>query len=445
MEESALTPRTPGYKIKRRNIRVVCGLFVLAIISFLLLTFRLFTDTETTSVWTAKVTSYLSRAPGAMNSPPQLLPETALEEILARGAPILGHDTGCSRGKSATCDWMAKVPDHTKLVHMNIPGTHDTATGNYSDARQAELIRYTGPIQEAKAFRCQERSIFQMLNDGIRVFDLRYAYNPGNDTIGFYHSLALLAPTTTIVDVLYGYYSWLEKHPSETVLLSFNHEGGSRMIEDEKLQRMILDLFSKATQDDTSLNRLKHKFWVQKRGELGTLGESRGKIILFQRFSYGKLSPPPDPTTLIGLDLGGDRWTDNGDDIHLVYNANTNATAFIEDRYSITLAEGTPPSVDAYVTAKFDAITAHIEKATLPDPSTANQLFWSFTSAAVLQDPTSNLVMYPITYARGDESTPGINKRLLPWLKARKGKRFGIIMMDFYDSEPGLVEAVLGL
>lgn len=26
-----------------------------------------------------------------------------------------------------------------------------------------------------------------MLNDGIRVFDMRYAYNPGNDTIGFYH------------------------------------------------------------------------------------------------------------------------------------------------------------------------------------------------------------------------------------------------------------------
>ena len=26
-----------------------------------------------------------------------------------------------------------------------------------------------------------------MLNEGIRVFDLRYAYNPGLDTIGFYH------------------------------------------------------------------------------------------------------------------------------------------------------------------------------------------------------------------------------------------------------------------
>lgn len=27
-----------------------------------------------------------------------------------------------------------------------------------------------------------------MLNLGIRVFDLRFAYNPGNDTLGFHHS-----------------------------------------------------------------------------------------------------------------------------------------------------------------------------------------------------------------------------------------------------------------
>lgn len=55
---------------------------------------------------------------------------------------------------------MAKIPDSTKLIHMNLPGTHDTATckkysqapvqtltqltGNYTEARQKELLRYTG-------------------------------------------------------------------------------------------------------------------------------------------------------------------------------------------------------------------------------------------------------------------------------------------------------------
>ena len=66
--------------------------------------------------------------------------------------------------------------------------------------------------------------------------------------------------------------------------------------------------------------------------QLGTLGESRGKIILLQRFSYRLLSPSPEAARLHGLDLGADRWTDNGDDIHLVYNSESGATAFIEVR-----------------------------------------------------------------------------------------------------------------
>lgn len=39
----------------------------------------------------------------------------------------LGFDTGCSEAVK-TCDWMAQFPDSTKLVHMNLPGTHDTST-----------------------------------------------------------------------------------------------------------------------------------------------------------------------------------------------------------------------------------------------------------------------------------------------------------------------------
>ena len=58
---------------------------------------------------------------------------------------------------------MADVPDHTKLIHMNLPGTHDTCTcrsamfiktktksnvdltGNYTLETQKSLERYTGP------------------------------------------------------------------------------------------------------------------------------------------------------------------------------------------------------------------------------------------------------------------------------------------------------------
>ncbi|EDR10208.1 uncharacterized protein LACBIDRAFT_318374 [Laccaria bicolor S238N-H82] len=155
-----------------------------------------------------------------------VLSQAALSDILLRGLPILGPDNGCSKTLE-TCDWMAKIPDNTPLVRMNLPGTHDTSTWNYSATTQASFTHYTGPLPPAYLFRCQERSLLQSLNDGIRVFDLRFAYNPGNDTIGFYHSAALLAPTTTMIDFFFGLYQWLNKHPTEAVLVSINHESGT--------------------------------------------------------------------------------------------------------------------------------------------------------------------------------------------------------------------------
>lgn len=159
-----------------------------------------------------------------------------------------GYDDGCSKS-SATCDWMAKIPDSTKLVHMNLPGTHDASTCEYwlcllqitlysstnRDGVSRELLRRdTGRshslhwtvrqlsplplpglmfhyysvcrIPDAEYFRCQEHSIFQMLNGGIRVFDLRYAWNPGNDTVGFYHCQY---PYTTLSSVLSSTFSFL--------------------------------------------------------------------------------------------------------------------------------------------------------------------------------------------------------------------------------------------
>jgi hypothetical protein len=86
------------------------------------------------------------------------LADAALNEILARGAPILGSFSnslmisnsisldefiGSHSYKSflgtldhflkttKISDWMADVPDDTKLIHMNLPGTHDTCTCKY--------------------------------------------------------------------------------------------------------------------------------------------------------------------------------------------------------------------------------------------------------------------------------------------------------------------------
>ncbi|KAJ6608633.1 PLC-like phosphodiesterase [Mycena sp. CBHHK59/15] len=356
-----------------------------------------------------------------------LLANDALSEILSEGAPILGYDQGCSQ-RVKTCDWMRKYSNSTKLVHMNLPGTHDSATWNYTQATQDSLFRYTGTnIPPADIYRCQDKSIFQMLNAGIRVFDLRFAYNPGNDTLGFHHNVALLAPTTTVEDVWFGFYSWLDKHPTEAVLISLNYESGTGTPHDLKLEEHIYSIMTSS---------LASRYWVQTNGSLGTLGEARGKLTFLQRYSYDFL--PASSSKRFGIQLPPSEWTDNSPNIQIVYNTNTTQIAFIEDYYEIGLPVGSGYAEN--IQWKFNATTAHIENATMYNP---DQLYISFASSEHDDDTPQET---PIIMALGNGTdTPGVNQKLLPWLQERKGKRFGIIMLDFFDDVPGLVEAVIGL
>ena len=96
-----------------------------------------------------------------------------------------------------------------------------------------------------------------MLNEGIRVFDLRYAWNPGQDTIGFYHSLALLSPTTRMEDLFFGLYAWLDRHPTEAVLVSLNYEPGSGTRDDSRLQEHLYHILN---------GELAQRYWIRKFG-----------------------------------------------------------------------------------------------------------------------------------------------------------------------------------
>ncbi|PPQ74667.1 hypothetical protein CVT24_003824 [Panaeolus cyanescens] len=363
-----------------------------------------------------------------LSSAQSRLNQAALDDILQRAAPIAGVDQGCSRS-SKTCDWMAKFPDSVVSLPF-IFSSIKNVLGNYSDTTQASLLRYTGPIPPAPVYRCQEHSIIQSLNEGIRVFDLRFSYNPGNDTIGFYHSLALLSPTTRMEDVFFALYDWLNKHPTEAVLVSMNYEGGGGRPEDAALYEKLYNILN---------TPLAKQYWVQTNGTLGTLGEARGKLTLLQRWSYRLL--PSDMTARIGIPLDPDHWTVNGKATELVYNVAKNQIAYIEDFYAInTVALGS--GQNAYIDAKFEATTAHLTNATRKDLH-PDQLYISFASAAFIDDTPP---MTPHIFAVGNGTDVlGMNQRLIPWLKARKGQRFGIIMLDFYDAVPGLVEAVIGV
>jgi len=204
---------------------------------------------------------------------------------------------------------------------------------------------------------------------------------------------ALLAPTTQLEDVFFGFYRWLDQHPTEAVLISLNHEEGTGTPNDVKIQQHIYNFFN---------SKLAKRYWVQKNGtvclltreklpthssQLGTIGEARGKLTLLQRYDLALLSAADKPNQ-IGIDLSPDGWTDNGKSIELIYNQAKNEIAYIEDFYDIELPGNS--TLSDHIQAKFDVVTQHLTNATSchlhPD-----QLYISFASAAFVPTPTISI------------------------------------------------------
>lgn len=327
---------------------------------------------------------------------------------------------------------MSTYPDSTPVTQMNLPGTHDSATWNYSQATQDALIPVTRLnnrlLHNSVIYRCQEKSIVDMLNAGIRIFDLRFALDPTNSSLVFYHGAALQSETATVEDVLYGFYKWLDDHPTEAVFLSFQHEG---VLYSKLAQSKTYDVFTSPHAK---------RYIVQTKNQLGRLGDARGRVTLFRRFDLEDL---PDSYTeaLPGIHFSPRNWTPNSPDIELVYDTNINSTAYIEDFYETSAGSDTSAALN--IQWKYNATIAHLEKAAT---GPAEGLFWTFASSEYNEHIPP---YYPriMALGNGNESTPqgGVNHRLLQYIKRQKGKRLGIVMLDFFDDPDNVVETLLDL
>ncbi|KAI1263953.1 PLC-like phosphodiesterase [Xylariaceae sp. FL1019] len=355
----------------------------------------------------------------------------ALQKVLSDSAEVFGYYEPSSSSSSSRAEWMKSISDSTPITQLNIPGTHDAATWNYSQTTQDSLsyaTRCDGVKPGiAKQYRCQTKSISQSLEAGIRFFDLRYAYDPVDAHLVFWHGAALLSAKATVEDVLFGFYAWLSAHPSEFVILSFQYEP-----------------FTKANATAGSLvqgelyrvlNTPAAKHYIsQSRGVTGTLGEHRGKILLFRRFDLDEL-PREVEGSMPGLHMSPEKWWVNGKEFKLVYNESSNGTAFIED-YFYPWGHKT---IEDNVEAKFAAVQSHLFKAsTGPEDG----LFVTFTSGThVGVDPP----VYPETMALGgDGDEGGVNLRLAGLLGRLQGARLGIVVLDFWEEPEDLVDLVLG-
>lgn len=280
--------------------------------------------------------------------------------------------------------WMADVRDDTTLSSLSIPGTHDTMTYGMVDNEKLQ---------------CQNWNLSMQMEAGVRYFDIRARLE--DDELRIYHANGFTGFTYT--DVLLAMFSFLDRNPSEAIIMRLKEEG--KPIGD-KNTKTFEEAFNYYRHESTQTadGAEKHLFLYDRITPLPTLGELRGKIFLLQEFRTVDEKP-------YGLDWDGDQMV-------------------LEDYWII-------PDI-YHLSDKWTAIRSALEEAAQASPDN-KVLYISHTSASV--------GVLPIEAAAGplNRTIAGMNDMTGQWLKDFDGvegaSRTGIVIFDF----PGkhLIEAVL--
>ncbi|MEW1551030.1 phosphatidylinositol-specific phospholipase C domain-containing protein [Streptomyces tsukubensis] len=233
--------------------------------------------------------------------------------------------------------WMGGLGDATRLEHLTIPGTRHSAA-------------CFGPPWAV----CQDATVEQQLNDGIRFLDLRCRATNGAFTL--HHGEVF--QNVVLGEILGDCWDFLRAHPSETVLIRIRQEYS------DESDHVFRSLFDRYHRDWRSLLRVGDSIPV--------LGEARGRVVV-----------------LGGRDaLPGVRYGDLGTGLDRLRRVRADS-ARLAVTFTGGAADGTVPRENAAV----------------------------------------------------------VNRALLGRLSgaARGRPGFGIVAMDFPESEPGLVRALVDL
>ncbi|MFJ1567557.1 phosphatidylinositol-specific phospholipase C [Streptomyces erythrochromogenes] len=172
---------------------------------------------------------------------------TFLAGALALGAAVGLGAAPASAAALGTQDWMAGLGDSTALQRMTIPGTHDS-----------------GATKGGLYVACQNTSIAQQLDSGIRFLDVRCRVTGGSFAI---HHAAFFQDLM-FGDVLVACANFLAAHPGETVLMRVKQEYSG---ESDATFRAVFDDY---------LNNRGWRSLFRIADTLPTLGQARGKVVL---------------------------------------------------------------------------------------------------------------------------------------------------------------------
>jgi|LAHS01.1.fsa_nt_gb 1-phosphatidylinositol phosphodiesterase len=237
------------------------------------------------------------------------------------GLGALGTSFRLSSSQSTRySSWMASLDDAATLQSLTLPGSHDS--GAYYSL--ADL-----------AGKCQDLSIEEQLNDGVRFLDVRL--EASENTLYVCHGP--INEGASFATVLKTVAAFLKDNPTETVLLSVKEEA-----------KASLTFFSFDELVNQEIGKYPTSIYVGR--ELpSSLKEVRGKMVFFSRYAGNS----------IGVDCyGNNEWQDPSDaaspnsfdlsisaKLHVQdhYKLKDNATKWEEALAGLTYAESHPDTL----------------------------------------------------------------------------------------------------
>lgn len=158
-------------------------------------------------------------------------------------------------GKATKNRWLKFIDGKLPINLISLPGTHDSATGTYSEG-----------LVDHGMVKTQDDSVYEQLNSGIRFIDARCRHT--SNAFAMHHGEVYLEKM--FGDILNECKRFLRENPSEFILMSVKREhteADCTRSFDETFQQSYYDPYWWFTEDRFPL-----------------LEEVRGKIVLFSRF-----------------------------------------------------------------------------------------------------------------------------------------------------------------
>lgn len=300
-----------------------------------------------------------------------------IEDYIRNNTPAAAEAPGMEKG-----EWMKYLPDERPMCKLSIPGTHDS-----------------GSTRGGRMLRTQAMDIPGQLLEGIRAFDIRLQKKDGK--LGLFHSHAFQGIYWED-DVFPAFIDFLQKHPSETLIVSLKKEGGESA---DYASLLSASLSNPAYQ----------AYFIQDfRPEL-KLKDCRGKILFLHRDSAMEDYP--------GAACVG--WADNATCLLTLRSKDgRKGEVLLQDEYQYDSGKDAGKKIEACI-RNFDKISA--------EPASSWRWGISFVSATGLPLGT------PLVFANR------VNEPVADYLEKAGKRNCGIVFIDFIDRPQGrkLVEYLI--